>query len=36
MRIGLYVNEVQGSINSAYWSVQITEEQANYLRRKYL
>lgn len=29
-------NEVQGSINSAFYGNQITEEQANYLREKYL
>jgi hypothetical protein len=30
------VDEVDGSINSAYWDQTITEEQANYLRKKYL
>lgn len=29
-------NEVYGSINSAYFSSEITEEQARYLRKKYL
>ncbi len=29
-------NEVQGSINSAFYSHEITMEEANYLRRKYL
>jgi len=28
--------EVQGSINSAYYGNEITEEQADYLRKKYL
>lgn len=28
--------EVQGSINTAFWGNEITEEEANYLRRKYL
>lgn len=36
MRLDLYYNEVQGSINSAYWGGIITEEQANYLRKKLL
>lgn len=36
MRLDLYYNEVQGSINSAYWGGVITEEQANYLRKKLL
>ena len=29
-------NEVQGSINSAYYDNEITEEQAVFLRKKYL
>lgn len=29
-------NEVQGSINLAYYSNEITVEQADYLRKKYL
>lgn len=29
-------NEVQGSINSAFYIYEITLEEANYLRRKYL
>ncbi len=29
-------NEVQGSINSAFYDNEITKEQADYLRRKYL
>ncbi len=29
-------NEVQGSINSAFYGNHITEEQANYLCEKYL
>jgi len=29
-------DEVQGSINSAYYDNQITENQADYLRGKYL
>lgn len=29
------INEIYGSINSAYWDNTITEEQANYLRNKY-
>ncbi len=32
---GLY-NEVQSSINIAFYSDEIDEEQANYLRKKYL
>ena len=28
--------ELYGSINSAFWDGEITEEQANYLRSKYL
>ena len=32
---GLY-NEVQSSINIAFYSGEINEEQASYLRRKYL
>lgn len=31
-----YANELYGSINSAYYSDEITEDQANYLRHKYL
>jgi len=30
------LDEVYGSINSAYWDQTITEEQATYLRKKYL
>jgi len=29
-------NEVQGSINSAFWDNEISQEQAEYLRNKYL
>lgn len=31
-----YFDELYGSINSAYYSDEITEDQANYLRHKYL
>lgn len=30
------MDEVYGSINSAYWDGQISEEHANHLREKYL
>lgn len=36
LRLDILYNEVQGSINSALHSGRITEEQANYLREKYL
>lgn len=32
----LYYNELQGSINSAYWDNEISEAQAKFLREKYL
>ncbi len=32
----LYYNELQGSINSAFWDNEISAEQAQYLREKYL
>lgn len=31
-----YLDELYGSINSAYYSDEITKEQADYLRYKYL
>ncbi|HCX63178.1 hypothetical protein [Sedimentibacter sp.] len=36
LRLDALYNEVQGSINSALHSGRITEEQALYLRKKYL
>ena len=29
-------NELQGSINSAFWNNEITEEQCDYLFKKYI
>lgn len=36
MHLDCLLDEVYGSINSAYWDQTITEEQATYLRKKYL
>ena len=34
--IDTYLDDLYGSINSAYWDGEISEEQANYIRDKYL
>lgn len=36
LRLDVLYNEVQGSINSAFYGGLIDEKQANYLRKKYL
>ena len=36
LSIDLYLDELYGSINSAYWDKQIDKEHANHLRHKYL
>lgn len=36
LRVDCYADEVYGSINSAYYSHEITWDQAEYLRYKYL
>ena len=34
--IDTYLDDLYGSINSAYWDGEISEEQAGYIRDKYL
>lgn len=36
LSIDCLYNEVQGSINTAFYGDEITEEQAHYLRQKYV
>lgn len=36
LHLDCFQDELYGSINAAYWDGDITEEQAAYLRKKYL